>query len=460
MKLAKNLLILLVIILMFSVVWAGRRSPIKNVGALLSQARIEMRANPPRYESALEYLDTVLVLNGPTPEAYYHKGNILGEFANKEYDLHKKLDLFKQITANYDSMFASCDSKDVEKKWKKECKKFTGIVDSIKVYYWKESYNEGVGTITRMDEDYLPAVRNAVDSAEEAEAKAALHAAADTSELHFLAALAIDKSDYRPKEGIGIVYDRLKMYDSSATWFLGALELAPDSIKLIQDVAFAYIQARDWPNSITYFKKLLEKAPDDVGTLQNIAICYNNMEMYDSLYAYDVKVIKIDSTIPGPFIDVGQYFLFKSQGFTDSIMFYQKANDSAKAHVFMKNRDNYLDSAAFYFKNGLALEPENILALQQFSVVSLVRGKYADAEQGFKKLTELEPGEKENWVNLGDTYIQEQKFEEAIPCFEKAVEIDPNDAQLWSTLGDLYESAKKPEKAKAARAEAEKLKNM
>ncbi len=460
MKSAKSLLIFVIIILMFSAVWGERKGPIKNVGALLSQARIEMRANPPRFESALEYLDTVLELNGPTPEAYYHKGNILGEFANKEYDLNKKIEILKNMEANYDSLFASCESKEVDKKWKKDCKKFAGIVDSIKVFYWKECYNAGVAMISRIDKDYLPAFNNAADSAAKEEARATLAAAADSAKLNFSAALVVDEKDFRPREGMGIVYDRLKQYDSSAAWFLGALESVPDSIGLIQKVAYAYIQADDWDNAITYFKRLLEKVPDDVNTMMNIAICYNNKEMYDSLYAYDVRAIQLDSTLAGPCIDVGQYFLFKSQEFSDSIMFYQKEDNTEKANQFLKYRDDNLDSAGSYFKRGIDLEPDNIFALEQYSVVKLVRGDYPSAENGFKRLTELEPGQKDHWVNLGDTYIQEQKFAEAITPFEKALELDPGDVRLWETIGDLYESSNMPKKAKEARAKAEELKNL
>ena len=160
MKLTGYLLIFTIMVLMFSAVRAERKGPIKNVGALLSQAKIEMRANPPRYESALDYFNQVLEQNGPTPEAYYHKGNILGEFASKEYDLHKKIDILLSMAANYDSMFTSCDSKDVKKKWKKDCKKFVGIFDSIKVFYWKDCYNAGIGIINQIEKKYIHNLRS------------------------------------------------------------------------------------------------------------------------------------------------------------------------------------------------------------------------------------------------------------------------------------------------------------
>jgi len=439
--------------------WAGRKKPKKDSGALLSQARIEMRANPPRYESALEYLDIVLEQNGPTPEAYYHKGNILGEFANKEYNLQKKIEILASMAANYDSMLTSCENKDIDKKWRKDCKKYSGIIDSIRVFYWKDCYNAGVGLITEMDEKYIPATKNAADPSEEETALAALQAIADSSKHYFLAAIAARPDDYRSSEGIGIVYDRIHQYDSSAAWFQKALEMVPDSINIIQNVAYAYIQASDWDNSITYFNRLLEIVPDDLGTIMNIAICYNNKEMYDSSFQYNLRAISVDPSVAGPHIDIGQYFLLKSQKHSDSIMFYKKEDNSELADKFITSRDNDLDSAALYFKNGIDLEPENTFALEQYAVVKLVRGDYPEAETSFKKLTELQPHEKDHWVNLGDTYIQGQKFEDAIIPFEKAVELDSNDIRLWESLADLYESFEMPDKAKKARDQVKDLKN-
>jgi tetratricopeptide (TPR) repeat protein len=418
-----------------------------------------MRANPPRYESALEYLNIVLEQNGPTPEAYYHRGNILGEFANREYNLQKKIEILTGMAANYDSILTSCENKDIAKKWRKDCKKYLGIIDSISVFYWKDCYNAGVGLITEMDQNYIPNTKNAADSSEKEAAQAALKAVADSSKLHFLAAIAVKPDDYRSSEGIGIVYDRIHQYDSSAAWFQKALEIVPDSVNIIQNIAYAYIQANDWSNAITYFNRLLAIVPDDLSTIMNIAICYNNKEMYDSSFQYNLRAVKVDPSNAGPHIDIGQYFLLKSQKHSDSIMFYKKEDNSRMADKFITNRDNDLDSAALYFKNGIDLEPENLFALEQYAVVKLVRGHYPEAGNGFKKLTELQPNEKDHWVNLGDTYIQEQKFKDAIIPFEKAVELDDSDIRLWETLADLYESSKMPDKAKKAQDKVKDLKN-
>jgi tetratricopeptide (TPR) repeat protein len=438
----------------------GRRVPKKDFRALLSQAKIEMKASPPRYENAMGFLDTVLLIAGPLPEAYFYRGNILGEFANKEYDFQKKIGILARMTATFDSLKMSCESEDVKKKYKKECKKFIPVVDSISSFFWKDCYNSGVGLITRIDEVLIPDLKTAADDTEKQLAKDALKAAGDSSMLHFMAAVATNSTDYRALEGAGIVYDRLQMYDSSAAWFIKAMEIVPESLNIVQNIAYAYIQNQDWDNSITYFNKLLEIAPEDVGTLKNIAICYTNKQMYDSSFAFNMRAVKIDPSSVGVNIDIGVYYLHKSQDYSNLIRDAQIDNQQDKTNSLIKKRDLLLDSASIFFEKGLELEPENIMALEQYAVINLILGVFDKAEIGFKKLSELEPNHKDHWINLGDTYIQLQKFEEAIPPLEKVVELDPGDSEVWNTLGDLYESAGKMDKAKAARSEAKKLENL
>lgn len=439
---------------------AQRRKIIKDAKALITSAKIAMRANPPRYDEAMGLLNDVLANSGPIPEAYFYRANIYGEWANKEYDPEKKLDILLNMTANYDSLGLSCEDDNVKKKLKKDCKKFTKIVDSIRVFYWKDSYNNGVSALARLDEEYIPDVKNAVDSIEEKEARAALDAAADSSILYFRACIIVEPTDYRAHEGVGIVYDRLKQYDSSAAWFIKSHEIVPDSINIIQNIAYAYIQLSKWESSIVWFKKFLEKVPDDANTISNVAICYNNLQMYDSAFAYNMKTIEVDPNNAGGHADVGQYYLLKARPYTDSVTHYQKADNAEEAKKFISLRDATFDSSAVYYKKSLELDPENLNALENFGIVCMIRGDYAESEKVFTKLSDIEPTRKEHWIDLGDSKIQLKKFEEAITPYEKAVDIDPGDARLWEILADLYKSSNMPDKAKEAEAKAEELKNL
>jgi tetratricopeptide (TPR) repeat protein len=185
--------------------------------------------------------------------------------------LNKKLDLFKQMSDNYDSMKIACENKEIKSGLKRDCKSFQGVVDSIRTLYWRETYNSGVQVIDTVNE-IVKNIKNATDSTEIANLKEQLKMTADSGNLYFRIATIVDSSKYRAFEGIGLLYDRLKQHDSSLVWFLKASEMVPDSIYLIQNIAYSYIQTDNWDNAIAYFKKYLAKVPGDASTCFNIAI--------------------------------------------------------------------------------------------------------------------------------------------------------------------------------------------
>jgi tetratricopeptide (TPR) repeat protein len=435
----------------------GRRSTIKDPNALLSSARIALLDKNPRYEEAMDLCNQALE-GGPVPEAYFQRANIYAEYVSKEYDPSKRIFLVDSMVINYDSVIISCDNKDVKKKYRKNCKKFAEKVDSAKVYFWRDNYKNGVELISRLDDEYLPAVKNAVDSSGEADAKIALESACDSAKYFFQIAYTIDKSDYRTLEGIGIIFDRLKMLDSSAYWFEKAHEVVPEEPSLVQNIAYAHIQLHDWEKAIEWFGKYIELVPTDLNALMNIAICFNNVKMYDSSYVYNMKAIELDSTSADAYLDIGQYFLLRSTQYSDSIVSAQQNKDEETEKKFITERDANMDSSAVYFSKVLDYDPENLQALEQYGLVVMIRGDFEKAIEVFTKLTEFEPFRKDHWVNIGDAQIQLQDFCGASEAFAKATEIDPGDIKLWETLADLYQSCDQPDKSKEARDKAEELK--
>jgi tetratricopeptide (TPR) repeat protein len=57
---------------------------------------------------------------------------------------------------------------------------------------------------------------------------------------------------------------------------------------------------------------------------------------------------------------------------------------------------------------------------------ALQEGHYAEAEQAFEKLRELEPNTAEVRANLGLIYFEERKFEQAVPELRRALKLKPS----------------------------------
>jgi len=458
MRHLKTILLLSLIILIALPAVAGRKRVKKGAGPMLSSGRIALFSSPPRYEEAMAYFDTALTDYGMIPEAYFYRGNIFAEYASREYDIDGKVKFFNKMTASYDSMRIACENKEVKKKYKSKCDDFQAVIDSIIKGSWGTNYNEGVKIIERLDNELKPNVANAADSIELKAATAELMAVADTGLGFFRISAAVKPDEHKSFEGMGILYDRLDNADSALYWFMQAYTLDSEQVNLVQSIAYSYIQLKDWENAIVFFKKLIDMVPDDINTILNTAVCFNNLQMFDSVMAYNHKAIAIDSSVASAFFDIGQIWLFRSQTYSDSTKFFKQAQNDDEANRYQTLQNHSLDSSAFYYCHAAELDTNDAVALEQCAVVTMILGNYEEASAKFKKLTEMSPGVFDFWVNMGDCYIQLRQFKDAIEPYEKALEIDPGDIKLWEVILSLYETQGFPEKAKKAEAKIKELK--
>ncbi|HKK21976.1 MAG TPA: tetratricopeptide repeat protein, partial [candidate division Zixibacteria bacterium] len=143
---------------------------------------------------------------------------------------------------------------------------------------------------------------------------------------------------------------------------------------------------------------------------------------------------------------------------SDSATADQTAGNEAGAKKWRAMRDQYFDSSIVYFKQVIDINPEDELALEQYSTISALRGKYPEALEGFKKLVVLKPQEADYWRYLGDLNVNQKDFKAAITAYEKVVELKPDDSQVWQQLADLYSEEGMTAKAKAAQKKFDSLK--
>ncbi len=453
----KIILLLSLIILMALPALAQRKALKKGAGPMLTSARIALFSSPPRYDEAMAYFDTVLTDYGMIPEAYFYSGNIYAEYASREYSFDGKVKFFEKMKASYDSLDLACENKDVKKKYKSKCDDFQSVVDSIIKGLWGPNYNEGVKIIERLDKELKPKVASAADSVELDAAMVELNAVADTGKGFFRITAAVDPNNGKSMEGLGLLYDRMDNTDSALYFFKQAYAMNPDQVQLVQSIAYSYIQLKDWKNSIVFFRKLMIMVPGDVNTILNTAVCFNNLGMLDSVLAYNHKAIAIDSSLASAYYDIGTIWLVSSQTNSDSTKFYKQAKNDPEALKFQKLQNSSLDSSAHYFCIASELDENDLIALEQCAVVTMILGHYEEAATKFKRLTEMSPQIFDFWINMGDCYIQLQKFKEAVEPYEKAAEIDPSDIKLWEVLLSLYETQGFPEKAKTAEAKIKEL---
>lgn len=113
-----------------------------------------------------------------------------------------------------------------------------------------------------------------------------------------------------------------------------------------------------------------------------------------------------------------------------------------------------LDSAAFYYKKALLLNPGNSMYLNNYGTVLFNKGLLDEALQQFELSLKTNPNQSDTWSNIGSVYgtrgqqlaaqnktdESHKNFETAVLDFKKCIELSPDYAPGYSMLSMTYKS--------------------
>lgn len=152
--------------------------------------------------------------------------------------------------------------------------------------------------------------------------------------------------------------------------------------------------------------------------------------------------------------------------------------DAYEALSILYSRAGRLEEAIETAKHWIRLNPHSIMAHTNLSRFYVQKEMIAEAEheQGearrlgwieelkqkkmtlpkvdpkekierYKKVIELDPLDILGYYTLGDTYLENQKYQEAIETLSKGLEVDPNHSSTYLGLGSAYQALGEKEKA-------------
>lgn len=81
---------------------------------------------------------------------------------------------------------------------------------------------------------------------------------------------------------------------------------------------------------------------------------------------------------------------------------------------------------------------EDLIRWNDYGIGLLLQGDLKAAEDIFLRVTEIDPGYADGWVNVGRVRVLEGRTEEALEVLTKALEIDPELAKTHFFLGESY----------------------
>jgi len=430
------------------------------VDAYIKSAKIAIISGDlDRYPEAIAMLDSLFMNYGPHAEGLHWMGQIMVDYIEKSPSPEEKKPYVEKMVAYTDSLHMCCESKDVKKKFQKHCDEYIKQADSIRVKYWREFYNAGVEQLSNMTE-LEQEVNKAEDSTTRSYFENSLTANLDSCVGNMELAIALDPNNHQTYIAIGSAYEKVGQHDKALEWQQIGLERAPDSVKatMALSIGYTYINMDKYCDAIPYLRTYLADSTRDTTWMYNLSICYNNCGQYDSAVAIYREMLAVDSNQARVLSGIGRHFNDIGRRAVDSARFYQEQGNEAKEKEWLAQKDLAFDSSHAYFKRAFRIDPNDEFVADMYALVSALKGKFADAAEGYTRLTELDPSNPDYWTYLGDVRLSQGQLEDAIAAYEKAVELKPGATGVWQNLVDLYHDQGMSEKEAAAKKKLEALK--
>jgi protein O-GlcNAc transferase len=111
-----------------------------------------------------------------------------------------------------------------------------------------------------------------------------------------------------------------------------------------------------------------------------------------------------------------------------------------------------LQNSERLFKNILAIQPNDINALNFLGVISFQCQNYDSAIEYIQKVTEIAPNDPLNFFAyniMGESFLKKGQLDDAINNYQKALELNPSSAEVYHSLGNAFRDKQNYTKALA-----------
>ncbi|MFZ5980803.1 MAG: tetratricopeptide repeat protein [Candidatus Zixiibacteriota bacterium] len=418
-------------------------------GAYIKTAKIHiLSGEQERYEQAILMLDSLFLNYGPHAEGLFWMSQIYVDYIDKTPDLANRKKYVELMVAYNDSLKMCCANKDIDKKNKDGCKEYIEKVDSTSVLFWRQYYNDGIEQLNAV-KVAVSDIANETDSANIAYFQEQKKKFYDSCYQSMELAIILDSTNFKPYVVISTLLEQDKNYKESSQWLEKAIKFTtnPEDRKpLLIQTAYNYVNQGSYCDAIPYFQDYLKIAPEDFDNARNLTICYNNCQMYDSAFALNHRLLEKSPGDPNIISGIGLYWEQQARFASDSATAHREAGDEAGAAQWRDKRQELFDSSRVYFKQVFELKPDDVMAVQQYALVTAILGNFEEAIVPFTRLTELEPGNVDHWISLGDCNLNLTRFQESANAYEKVIELEPNNLAILERLSDLYKELKQATK--------------
>jgi len=125
--------------------------------------------------------------------------------------------------------------------------------------------------------------------------------------------------------------------------------------------------------------------------------------------------------------------------------------------AMQEHSSGHFDAAQGLYAHVLERQPEHADALHLLGVLQAQRGRHADAAVLIDRAIQAQPGEAMFHNNLGNVFVEAERFQEAERQYAIAITLDPERVDALNNLGVLFSRTQRAEDAERALLQALKL---
>lgn len=209
-------------------------------------------------------------------------------------------------------------------------------------------------------------------------------------------AILLDKKKAEPYSRAGAYYSSRGLTDSSLIMYNYAIQYAENDTALhsyILNRGEAKIGMRDFEGATKDFETVLTYNPKDIAALNNISPCYRELGMPDKSIISLKKIIKLDSTFIGSYINLGFLYL----------------------------QLDSLDMSLYYFNKAIELDPKEPLSYNNRGNVYYKKGDYSNALKDINLSISMYSTNSYAYRNLALVYLAMNNMNEACTVLGYAV---------------------------------------
>ncbi|MCC7431412.1 tetratricopeptide repeat protein [bacterium] len=238
----------------------------------------------------------------------------------------------------------------------------------------------------------------------------------------------IDDTIAKSYNSLGNCYYKLGRIKQAIEVYQIAIACKPDFFEAYNNIGHMNFLLKDYEKASNYFSKSIEIQPNYRLARLNLEVTKRILN--NSLSINDLELL-LDSKIPTKDLteQIGFYKLVVSIDST----FYQAYNNLGVSYYL----ESQPDSAIFYLKKGLELNPRYAEACNNLGYIFSVKQKYEQAKEYLVKAISYKIGYKIAYNNLANVYLKTGDFENSESFYKAVLDYDPFDSDAIEGLRNL-----------------------